>query len=229
VNDFPDRAAYERKLAQLLGDAMSTTPQKILDALGDPPDPKNLTQDFWDEIGLQYQVVLEPQLQQVFKEGAAALGNDIANRYDVSVRSAVNWGMIDQRAADWAKKYSYELVKDINDTSRDRLQTLVSDFFEKGQAIEDLNNALVEEYGAYRAGLISITEVTRASVEGEKDIVDEIEKDSSLEMVPTFNTENDDIVCDDCGPLNQQEVEDDDFPPLHPGCRCWLNWEPKGW
>ena len=53
-----------------------------------------------------------------------------------------------------------------------------------------------------------------------------------IEMIEVWNTNNDELVCDICEPLNQKEKGDgwdeSDGPPAHVRCRCWTNHELKG-
>jgi len=56
-----------------------------------------------------------------------------------------------------------------------------------------------------------------------------------VRVVKTWETNNDDLVCDICRPLNGVEVEIDepfvndetgdefDCPPGHVNCRCWMD------
>ena len=41
-------------------------------------------------------------------------------------------------------------------------------------------------------------------------------------MLEIWHTNNDELVCDKCAPLNgTQRGEDwEEYPPLHPSCRC---------
>jgi ribosomal protein S2 len=87
-----------------------------------------------------------------------------------------------------------------------------------------LKDSLSSLFGPVRAEIIAITEVTRAAVEGERAMVAEVAK-QGIQMVAVWNTNNDEIVCPICAPLNQKKQgEAWTFPPpAHPRCRCWLN------
>ena len=224
--DLYDRDVFEKKLAALIGDRLNSSRDKLIKALGDPPNPDNVPQSLWDEIGTELTAVIQPQLQQIYAQSGQALNNSLAIQYPTPM---VDWTMINQQAADWAKTYTFDLVKDINETSITQLQDNVSAFFEQGQTLDKLAMNIEEGFSPARAAMIARTEVTRASVQGEIGTVNEIEANSSLKMVNTFQTENDDIVCDICSPLNGTEVDEDNYPPVHPQCRCWLNWAPEGW
>jgi hypothetical protein len=74
--------------------------------------------------------------------------------------------------------------------------------------------------------MIAVTEVTRASVEGERAQVRELAAQGVV-LVATWQTANDELVCPVCGPRNGRREGDgwDSPPPAHPRCRCWLNHE----
>ena len=82
-----------------------------------------------------------------------------------------------------------------------------------------------------RAWMIGVTEVTRAYADGQLAAMGEIRKEfPKLRMTKTWFTNNDDLVCEVCGPLDGVEVGiEDDFggeifqPPAHPKCRCWMS------
>jgi hypothetical protein len=75
-----------------------------------------------------------------------------------------------------------------------------------------------------RAEMIAVTEVTRAASQGEQAIARELAR-AGIVMTPIWNTNQDDIVCPLCGPKNGKEIEDGQFPPRHPRCRCWVSYE----
>lgn len=150
---------------------------------------------------------------------------------------AVDWGLADREAARWARQYSFELVKGINDTTAQRLQVAVSEAIENGEGVYDLGRRLrgVDgAFGANRADAIAITETTRAHAQGQI---------TSAQTAGAYGTEwmtaNDEIVrkCPICWPNHEQvRAFGDPFPsghtepPGHPRCRCYINivWRPDG-
>ena len=145
----------------------------------------------------------------------------------------IDWTLTNKRAADWAREYVYDLIKDIDATSRVMLQSAISQFVETpGFTIGDIMDLL--PYDEDRAQRIAVTEVTRAYSKATQLAGDDLKKEfPGVRIIDTFFTNNDDRVCDLCGPLNGKEVDhgdlfyepqneyQDGYEPLHPECRCW--------
>jgi len=206
--------------------------ERMIRLLGRPPDPANIPASFWRSMGLDLAQRVRPTLEQIYIAAARQLVEEVPP-------IAVNWNLINRRAADWAKVYSFDLVSKINATTRGRLQQNISSFFEQQQRLGRLESE-IERYvpdlitrsgrlltSAERATLIARTEVTRASVQGELAIVGEL-KAAGIEMVASWDTRNDSIVCPVCGPRNNKRQGDGwtKPPPGHPGCRCGLHHVP---
>lgn len=184
--------------------------------LGDPPDLNNLGAEFWESQAGKMISDLRPQLEK--------LATQAARETIDSAGIDIDWHLVAQEAADWAKDYSYELVRDINDTTRDVLRDKVSGYFEQeGTTIGDLRDALSVWFSDTRAEMIAVTEVTRAAWEGEKLSVAEAKR-IGLEMRGIWRTNKDELVCDICSELDGKpdtEWGEYDGPPAHPRCRCW--------
>ena len=113
----------------------------------------------------------------------------------------IDWTLVNQAAVDWARGHAGELVNGITETARNYVGEAIGDYFENGLTIGDLRERLERVYGPKKAEEIAQTEVTRAAVEGEVEMVDEIRK-AGIEMTPIWQTNNDDLVCPICGPMN---------------------------
>ncbi len=128
----------------------------------------------------------------------------------------------------WARKYAFDLVREINDTTRTALQEIIAGFAATpGMTIGDVMGLL--PFDESRALRIATTEITRAYAQGNQ-LAGEALKEQypDVLVVKHWFTNNDDRVCEICGPLDGQEVEIDetfadgiDNPPAHVGCRCW--------
>ena len=75
-----------------------------------------------------------------------------------------------------------------------------------------------------RAEVIATTEVTRAYSAATNE-TQALLNETGLQMERVWNTQNDELVCPICGPLNQQPEsvwagEFPEGPPAHPNCRC---------
>lgn len=224
-----DRIAHEKKLANVIGSSFSGYAKQIVAQLGEVPSMSDVPASMWHAIETDLGAAVMPSLAQAYAESAVSLGNLILNNYQVDVGGAVDWTLVNKQAAAWVKQYSYELVTGINDTSKTRLQAAISGFFENQQTMGELREQVGGIFGPERAAMIATTEVTRAAVEGELVTIGSIEDNSHLKMLSTFHTDEDEFVCDECAPLDGTVVTEDNYPPLHPRCRCALGWAPEGW
>jgi hypothetical protein len=121
----------------------------------------------------------------------------------------VDWTQINEAAASWAEKYTYDLVRQITETTAEQLQQAVGLFFrERGMTRAQLERMILQGPGGVtdltlpngriipasrRAEWIAVTETTRAYTEGEIAAAGET---GMLRHEPT------------------------DKPPKHVGCRC---------
>jgi hypothetical protein len=225
---IPDRDALEARLARLLGSHFKRTGQTIIELLGDPPNVNNIPAEFWDGVRAEYLPDLTPKLEEIYLDAASRLHDESPVKVD--------WSAPNEAAANWASQYSYELVTGINSTSRNRLQTAVDAYYREVQTIGELEAGLAQYdaftsragrlFGPARVAVIATTEVTRAAVEGEREIVKELEQEG-VRMRPIWLTSNDELSrkCPICGPRHDQEITDGFYPPGHPGCRCWVGHE----
>lgn len=212
----PDRDALEGKLARLLGRLSRAQMGRLLEELGDPPAVENVSPLFWDETGKELANAIRPFLEDVYLESARRLMN--------SQSVGVEWGGVNETAADWASSHSYDLIRKLEDTSRKRVQGAISRYYRDEQTIGELERSLTPTFGPVRAEMIAVTEVTRASVEGERGMVQELAKEG-IEMRPFWETNNDELVCPICEPRNGKEITDGFYPPAHPRCRCTVGHE----
>ena len=165
---------------------------------------------------------LRAALSRNFQAVYLASAEQILNAQPIGV----DWGIVNQNAASWARQSSFELVSRLTDTSRKLLQDSVARFFEEQMTIGDLRRLLTPTFGPVRASLIASTEVTRAAVQGEMDFV-RLLGDQGAPMVAIWQTSADELVCPICSPRNQRRRGDGwtEPPPAHPRCRCWVNHE----
>jgi SPP1 gp7 family putative phage head morphogenesis protein len=154
-------------------------------------------------------------------------------QYD-KVGARVSWEIWDRAAVEFAKKYQYDLIKDISDSTRQQLGKAIGQWIEAGDEFPELVKKVrgivpPTPYGQLRdrARLIAVTEVTR------------IRSDSSAAGMQAagltkaiWRTANDEWACPRCAPLNGREgtiaggfinpVTGQSVlrPPFHPNCRC---------
>ena len=102
-------------------------------------------------------------------EQALAAGADLGVKMAVKglerVGLAFNYRLVNAFARTWARDYSYELIRGINQTSLVQTQTLLAAWVEGG-TLGELEAALSSVFGPKRAMRIATTETTRAFAEG---------------------------------------------------------------
>jgi hypothetical protein len=154
--------------------------------------------------------------------------------FDASVGISFDWTMTNIEALRAAKEYTYDLITKIDQTTRDAVGKAISTFVETpGFTMGDLADML--PFSERRAMMIATTETTRAYAEGQKLAGDKMKSDyPDVLVVKTWFTNNDDRVCEICGPMDEEEVEldeafssGDDKPPAHVNCRCWMSTRTK--
>ena len=215
MSDVSNRKELERDLAKSIARALGLQFDEIMQLLGNPPNMDNLSSEYWQEAERELAGAIKPQLQNIFLSQAQQLMDQLP----VGV---VDWGLVNTRAIEWVNAYSFELVSGITDVTRRGIQAGLQAFFEDGgMSIDDLTASLTNLFGPVRAEMIAITEVTRASVQGELALVNIIEmENSNIHMIPVWQTANDDRVCEICGPRNGTHYGTVwfDYPPAHPRC-----------
>jgi len=210
------RNDYEAEFARRYSKASAKQKRELLVLLGDTLNIGNVPISFWDNASGEMVELLSPVMIEIFMDSAEQLG--------ASLPIGVDWGLVNEHAASWARQYTFELVKGVTNTTRRALQAALNNFFQRGQTRADLEAQLVRIYGPVRAEAIAITEVTRAATEGERQIAAELAREG-VDMVPFWVTREDELVCPLCGPRNGKEITDGKFPPIHPRDRCGTRYE----
>jgi len=214
------RDQWETDLARSLSRLSQRQLNRLMESVGDPPDLNKITPEFWNEYSTAMRGELLPTLEKIFLGSA----EDLLGTTSIGV----DWALVNQEAARWARSYGYDLVRGITDNTRNALRDKTAAFFEQGLNLRQLRDSLESLFGPVRAEMLAATEVTRAAAQGEAATVREIEK-SGIAMVPVWNTNNDAIVrrCPICWPRHGKKQGDGwiDLPPAHPRCRCWCNYE----
>lgn len=164
-------------------------------------------------------------LEYVLTQGTN-LGVTIALDQFAGAGITFDYRLVNEEAARWARTYSYELVRGINDTTRENLRTAVEAWTRSGQPFPDLVRELTPLFGATRAKLIATTETTRAYAEGSVRTY----QASGVVIAIEWLTARDLKVCPICQPLEGvRATMSGGFPsdrgpilrpPAHPGCRC---------
>jgi len=219
--DFVNREEIERKLARVLSKDLRVELDKLLNYLGDPPNLANVPAEYWQGGWKDIQKDVEPILVDTYIEAAMDLADGIG--------IGIDWGLANNTAANWARTNLSDLLQKMFQTTYDGVNETVPRFFTENWTIEDLTRHLERWHSPRRAELIATTETTRAVVEGERAAVEQMTKETGIELVPIWLTANDEIAkkCPFCGPRHKQEITDGVYPPAHPRCRCMVAYEPK--
>jgi len=195
--------------------------------------PKRLDREFWSAEDRELLAVLLPLITDAVEDGAERFIDEMEAEYGLGV----DWGLVNADAATWSRKYSGQLVKGVNKTTKRQVGAHVSNWIQTpGENMGDLFQRLAKlpGFGQKRAELVGVTEVTRAYAEGNRLSAKEYEDQDLFTWVRTWKTNNDDKVCELCGALHNKTAEGTDGtyedgsegPPRHPRCRCWEVYEP---
>jgi SPP1 gp7 family putative phage head morphogenesis protein len=139
---------------------------------------------------------------------------------------------IHQRAVDYAKERTAELVTGIDEATRDNLRTTIASGIANGRSMDGISDDIKNAYAfsRRRADLIARTEITMANQNGvlagmhySKENGVHIRKLWSLDAVacPVCQANGDDGAID----LDEMFESGDQAPPAHPNCRCSLSSE----
>lgn len=213
MSEVVNRDELERRLARAVGKEQRAELEKLLAYLGNPPRLEAVPQSYWENGWKNMAAVIEPILLDIYLEQAeASIANSVIG---------VSWDLVNKRAADWARQYTYDLVHNLDRNTRQGLQATISAFYEDGLTLGELESRLSRWFSPVRSEMIAVTETTRAATESEKQIADLIYSESGVRMIPVWQTANDELVCPVCGPKHDQPIVDGEYPPAHPRCRCW--------
>lgn len=219
--DIINRDELERKLARVLGRDLRAELQKLLDYLGDPPQLANVPNEYWNNGWRDIQKDVEPVLRDIYLRQAQGLMDEVG--------IGVEWDLVNTAASQWARQNTESILQQLFNTRYEHLNTTIPRFYEEGWNLGQLRAELENWYSPVRAEMIAITETTRAAVEGERAFVEQNRVENGIEMIPIWQTENDEIVrrCPICWPRHRKEITDGMYPPAHPRCRCWVTYRIK--
>lgn len=168
------------------------------------------------EMEAELKGVLLPELTHIITQ-QALWGGTVGVVFDAAI--------LNQEAIDWARRYTFELVRGLTDTTRKLLQSTISAYFETpGMTRGQLESLISPAFGPVRSEMIATTEVTRAYSEATNE-QQRMLAEAGIQMRRVWLTLNDEMVCPVCGPLHDtaENVWRGQFPggpPAHPNCRC---------
>lgn len=139
------------------------------------------------------------------------------------------WLKLDE-IQDWAKQYSAERIKNIDDYSRKRIKNLISEWIEKGWGYNKLAEELKKDYAFsnYRARLIASNEIWTAYIQWKDQQFNKYRTEFGQTWWKKWVSHKDDRTTDWClANDNEWWIEyDQDFQSWHkvsprfPWCRC---------
>lgn len=157
---------------------------------------------------------VSPVLEKVYAAAARRLADQA--RLDISQ------DVIDRNAAIWAMLYAAELANQLNMTTLNRVNAAAAGL----GSVTSIPAEIVDDaFNQERAAVIAATEITRAATAAETALAAVL----VVKPASTWNTAEDERVCEVCGPLNGTGPDvygavSLSGPPAHPNCRCWLEW-----
>jgi len=210
----PDRVLEER-LRKKIAAIFSANGKQWVTAIADKRAPE--TEAAMDELRAEIATVLTRAAVD------EAMAQAVIGKIDFDI------AVVNSAAMEWAHKYTFELVKGIDRTTRRLISNATRQFMETpGMTVGQLTELIASpSITDVRAAQIAVTEVTRAYAQG-TEVYQGMLKEAGIEMERVFNASGDEKVCDLCGPLNGRPESvwgDYGGPPLHVFCRCWLTLE----
>jgi HK97 family phage portal protein len=167
---------------------------------------------------------MQNRLISVITASLAAIVADAALADAVEVGVGLDYDDLLLDATSWAQSYTYDLVKGITEKTVAQLQAIIGQVTQGQLAPTDAELLLAPLFGDVRAGMIATTEVTRALSQATEIYTKQL-REAGHKIVVRWLTEEDERVCDICGPLDHK-LEDvwrevsPDGPPAHVNCRC---------
>lgn len=214
--DLPRRKRIEADLAAKIATLYGKSADDLIKILRS--GATRVDDAFWQEFRKRLERVLGFELEDISMLGAGAASDEVG--------LVVDWDLINQRAADWARQYTIDLARRVTDTKQTLLRNTIADFYEQRLDLGQVKKRLLREFGAVRAELMAVTETTRAAVEGEHLFVEDM-RSKGVQLQAFWVTNEDARVCKQCSPLDgkPQGTIWTKRPPLHGKCRCWLRYE----
>jgi hypothetical protein len=205
------RLTVERRLQRDVQAVFDEYAPGILEAVQEQRQPD------YNELEGALAAVFVPFFVSQFVEEAMMVSVDVGIGFDPAI--------INTHALEWARSYSFELIKGLTNTTRDVVSNAISSFIETpGMTQADIIKLVEPAFGKVRARMIATTETTRAYSAATNEIQKLVNR-TGIQMEQVWHTRNDERVCPICGPLNEtpENVWLGEFPtgpPAHVNCRC---------
>lgn len=171
--------------------------------------------DFWQNEDDLFYLAMFPAL---LESAQVSVENTIV-AFEAQYRIGIDIELANGASAEWAKKYSAQLVKNINKTTRKATTKAIVGWLENDLPRQSLIDELTPLFGKVRATTIARTETTRAFFEGNRatwkasGIVKQWRWRANASACEVF-----------CLPLDLtlHDIDSAFSPPdPHPNCECW--------
>jgi HK97 family phage portal protein len=209
--DKEDRLQRENEMVVVVQKFLSGQNRRILGTV----EKKGKDDAFWENEDKLFYAVMSKEL---LTSGQISVENTISafmEKYTIGIEIDLANG----KTAKWVKKYSAELIKDINKRTRNEVREIITTWVNNELPRQALIDELTPLFGETRSKTIARTENNRAFFEGNRATW------SASGMVNgwTWRTSIAEAPCPICGPLEGQEFElkSSYTPPAHPNCNCW--------
>lgn len=198
-----------------------------------PDDVLHVLDSMQDELATEWVGTVDnPGAITALTLAGAAAGNRAIDTGKASnpVKAAltIDWKLINQQALDFARSYTYDLIRGLNDTTRNEVQNALALWVSSGDSLDSLERALTDIFSnASRAESIAQTESTRAYNAGAKQRWEQVGvKRAKWQIV------RDGDVCPICEGVSNQvyDIAQGAWSdvlnkyieqPAHPRCRCF--------
>lgn len=207
-----------RKMARFLRDQRERAIDVITESNFRPEPPRG---QFWQKETDELKKLLEVELTAIAAEFGEVELIEIFRRRQLD---QLGPEQIITEARLWAVKTASVLSREMVLTSQKSLAALLEQFFNTpGFTIGDLIDEIKKSPITSRAEATAVTEVTRASAQGQQITADLI-RETGFNVVDVWNTNNDGLVCPICAPRHRTVRGEawDAIPPAHVNCRCWI-------
>jgi ADP-ribose pyrophosphatase YjhB (NUDIX family) len=191
-------SVFENKLMALLTGLLKNQADQLAGFIADQGPGAIENASLWNQLYQETLSKIEPLITQTVMAG---VGQVVSQNSGPGIQTS--WNLTNHQAQEWARVYAAELVKNVTDTTKDRLRKKIHAWIESGQHLDALTEEIAQMkkpgpggghlFNRSRAEMIAQTETTRAFAEGNV--------------------------------LAWKELGYSDpaiKPPLHPRCRCAL-------
>lgn len=209
-----DFSAQERELMDALGRVFAKWLKDIARAIANGDTPQ------LDALSKEYGTTLLVALDTVIDEAGELLIQELGAAFDI--------GDFMLRAREWASPYVSTVSKGFTDVTRQLVESVIRTYRDSPGMTRGQVEALLQGvFGERRAAAIAVTEITRAASQAVNEY-QAIIRESGIEMVRVWRTNNDSLTCPICAPLNGLTEDEwaERFPhgaPAHPRCRCAIS------